>query len=50
MKRFLSFGFSLGFLGLGIASLAGCPIYPDRSDNSYCDGRYCYRCPSDYYS
>lgn len=46
MKRFLS----LGFFGLGVAMLAGCPIYPDQADHRVCDGQNCYRCPDDYYS
>ena len=40
----------LGFLGLGIAVLAGCPIYPDDRDHRVCVGGDCYDCPDSYYS
>src|SRR5437016_12871124 len=47
MKRFLS----LGFFGLGIVLVAGCPIYPDQVDDyRVCNGQRCYRCPDDSYS
>jgi hypothetical protein len=40
----------LAFLGLGIAVLAGCPIYPDDRDHRVCVGGDCYDCPDSHYS
>jgi hypothetical protein len=38
-------------LGLGLAVLAGCPIYPDDGhDRRVCVGAGCYDCPDSYYS
>lgn len=35
--------------GLGLAVLAGCPIYPDARDHRVCLGGECYECPDTHY-
>ena len=40
----------LVLLGLGVAVLGGCPIYPDDRDHRVCVGGDCYDCPDPYYS
>jgi len=46
MKRAVSFV----LLGLGLAVLGGCPIYPDDRNHRVCIGGDCYDCPNSYYS
>lgn len=46
MKRAVSFA----LFGLGIAALAGCPIYPADRDHRVCLSGDCYDCPDSYYS
>lgn len=46
MKRAVSFV----FFGLGMAVLAGCPIYPSDRAHRVCVGGDCFECPDAYYS